>query len=95
MWDNEKIWPRSSRMPKVGELLQRRPVHAKVGEPIYLKAPAGADDDSASLHELTQQVMDRISSLLPDAVRNPPPPTDEQIAAASPSGAKKREGPDA
>jgi putative phosphoserine phosphatase/1-acylglycerol-3-phosphate O-acyltransferase len=95
LWDNEKIWPRSSRLPKLSELLARRPVHAKVGEQIYLKAPAGAEDDSAALHELTQRVMERISSLLPDEVRNPPHPTAQQIAAASPSGAKKQEGSDA
>jgi putative phosphoserine phosphatase/1-acylglycerol-3-phosphate O-acyltransferase len=69
LWDNEKIWPRSSRLPKVTELLTRRPVHAKVGEPMQLKLPAGADESTA-YHELTQQVMDKISALLPEEVRN-------------------------
>ena len=70
MWDNEKIWPRSSRLPKVTELLTRRPVHVKVGEPLHVKLPAGADD-SAAYRELTQQVMDRISALLPEEIRTP------------------------
>jgi putative phosphoserine phosphatase/1-acylglycerol-3-phosphate O-acyltransferase len=77
MWNNEKIWPRSERIPKVTELLKRTPVSVKIGEPIYLKA-------TEDLHKLTQQVMDKISSLLPDEVRNPPPPTEDQIRAATP-----------
>lgn len=85
LWDNEKIWPRSSKVPKVGELLSRRPVYAKVGEPMYLKLPAGREEDAAVFHELTDQVMDRISSLLPAEVRNPPSPTAEDIERATPS----------
>jgi putative phosphoserine phosphatase/1-acylglycerol-3-phosphate O-acyltransferase len=72
MWDNEKIWPRSSRLPHLMELITRRPVHAKVGEPLHLK---GDPDDPASLRDLAQQVMDAISSLLPDEVRNARPPS--------------------
>ena len=33
----------------------------------------------AGYRELTQQMMDAISALLPDAVRNPPRPTPEQL----------------
>ena len=81
MWDNEKIWPRSSRLPNVMELLTRRPVHAKVGEPMVLK---GDSSDPAVVKDLTQQVMDAISSLLPDLVRKPPKPSKEEIEAATP-----------
>lgn len=84
LWNNEKIWPRSSRLPKLGELLARRPVYAKVGEPIYLKLPPGGNESSATFHELTQRVMDRISQLLPEEVRNAPPPSPEQIELATP-----------
>lgn len=83
MWDNEKIWPRSSRLPKPGELLGRRPVYVKVGEPLYLKA---TDDASETYHELTRLVMDRISALLPDEVCNPPSPTPDEIRRATPPG---------
>jgi putative phosphoserine phosphatase/1-acylglycerol-3-phosphate O-acyltransferase len=86
MWDNEKIWPRSSRLPNVMEMVTRRPVHVKVGEPMQLKLPAGADE-SVAYRELTQQVMDAISALLPDEVRNPKRPTAEQIEAATPPDA--------
>lgn len=84
LWGTEKIWPRNSRLPKVGELVSRKPVYAKVGEPMYLKLPAGVTPDSVAYHELTQQVMDRIAQLLPEEVRDPATPTAEQIAAASP-----------
>jgi putative phosphoserine phosphatase / 1-acylglycerol-3-phosphate O-acyltransferase len=90
MWDNEKLWPRSSRLPKIPELIARRPVYAKVGEPIHLKLPPGRDDSNA-YHELSQQVMDRVSDLLPSDVRDPRPPTPEQIAAATPPSARKEE----
>jgi hypothetical protein len=71
-------------LPRIGDLLVRKPVYAKVGEPMYLKLPAGRKEGSAAYHELTQQVMDRISDLLPVEVRNPPTPTPEQVRAATP-----------
>ena len=85
LWDTEKIWPRNARLPRVGELLARRPVYAKVGEPVYLKLPPDATEDSAAYHELADEVMERIVALLPEGVRNPPAPTDEQIRLASPA----------
>jgi hypothetical protein len=66
-------------------MVTRRPVHVKVGEPMQLKLPAG--DESAAYRELTQQVMDAISALLPDDVRNPRRPTPEEIEAATPPDA--------
>lgn len=84
LWDTEKVWPRNTRVPKVTELLARRPVYAKVGEPMTLKLPAGSDGSSAEYHELADQVMERITELLPESVRNPAAPSDEQIRLASP-----------
>jgi putative phosphoserine phosphatase/1-acylglycerol-3-phosphate O-acyltransferase len=60
IWETEKVWPRSDRVPRVMELLMRRPVHAKVGEPFTLK------DTGADPHELAASVMERIRELLPD-----------------------------
>jgi putative phosphoserine phosphatase/1-acylglycerol-3-phosphate O-acyltransferase len=58
IWDTERVWPRSDRVPKVMELLQRRPVHAKVGEAMTLK---GSDDYRA----LAGSVLERIREQLP------------------------------
>lgn len=85
LWDTEKIWPRSHRLPKIGELLARKPVYAKVGEPMYLKLPPDRKESSTAYHELTNQVLERITELLPETVRNPAPPTEEQIRLATPS----------
>ena len=83
MWGTEKIWPRSSRVPKLDRLLAREAVYANVGTPIHLKA--GDEPDYA---ELTQQVMDAISALLPDEIREPAEPTLEQLKAATPANVK-------
>jgi putative phosphoserine phosphatase/1-acylglycerol-3-phosphate O-acyltransferase len=88
LWDTEKIWPRSARVPRVTELLARRPVYAKVGEPIHVKLPAGREESSAAFHELANEVMERITDLLPGEVRNPTPPTEAQIKLATPSKKK-------
>jgi hypothetical protein len=45
-------------------------VHVRAGEPLYLKAAPGQEDDRAVLADLTEQVMDAITALLPDDVRN-------------------------
>jgi len=58
IWDTERVWPRSDKVPRVTELLQRRPVHAKVGEPLTLK---GSDDYQA----LAESVLAKIRELLP------------------------------
>ena len=84
LWGTDRIWPRSHRLPRIGELVARRPVYAKVGEPMYLKLPPGQTENSAVYHELTQQVMERIRDLLPEEVRDPAPPTQEQIRLATP-----------
>jgi putative phosphoserine phosphatase/1-acylglycerol-3-phosphate O-acyltransferase len=89
LWDTEKVWPRSARLPKPQELLARRPVYAKVGEPMYLKLPEGGESDAA-YHELSDLVMEKIVELLPANVREPSPPTEEQIRLASPPKAAEK-----
>ena len=84
LWDTELIWPRNARLPDMAMLGET--VRARVGEPIWLKAPAGEEESKPVLEGLTRQVMDRISELLPDEVRHPEQPSPEQIAAASPPG---------
>ncbi len=85
LWDTERVWPRSSRVPRVQELASRQPVHARVGEPMMLKAPEGREEDREVLAELTAEVMEAIGSLLPDEVRYPPEPSEEDIREAIPA----------
>jgi putative phosphoserine phosphatase / 1-acylglycerol-3-phosphate O-acyltransferase len=93
IWDSEKVWPRNQRVPKVGELLARRPVYVKVGEPFTMKVPPGRKETSATFHLLADELMERVSDLLPSHVRDPGPPTEEQIRLASPAN-KQDKDPD-
>ena len=90
MWGTERIWPRNSRVPKVTELIARRPVYAKVGEPMSLKIPPGREANAAAYHQLAQagDGSDQCD-LLPEEVRNPPEPTEEQIRAGDSGNAKE------
>lgn len=92
LWDTEKVWPRKARLPNVRPWLPGAPwrpvVRVRVGEPLFLKAPAGREDDKETLDGLVQQVMDRIASLLPDEVRSARPPlSDEELARLKPPSA--------
>jgi putative phosphoserine phosphatase / 1-acylglycerol-3-phosphate O-acyltransferase len=60
LWETDQVWPRSDRVPRPMELLMRRPVHAKVGEPFTIKKESGNTGD------LAESVMDRIREQLPD-----------------------------
>lgn len=82
LWDTERIWPRSARVPDFARTKQT--VSARIGEPLWLKASEGEEDDERLLDALTQQIMGRIAELLPDDVRVPGEPTLDQIAAADP-----------
>jgi putative phosphoserine phosphatase / 1-acylglycerol-3-phosphate O-acyltransferase len=82
LWGTERIWPRAARVPDLAAL--KSTVHARIGEPIYLKVPGGDEDDLATLEASTQEVMDRIAELLPEDVREQASPSAEQITAASP-----------
>ncbi|HVE92962.1 MAG TPA: HAD-IB family hydrolase [Actinomycetota bacterium] len=89
LWDTERIWPRASRVPKVQELATRRPVQARVGEPLTFKAPEGREEDREVLSGLTAEVMEAIGSLLPDDVRYPPEPSEEDIREAIPANVRE------
>lgn len=82
LWGTEHLWPRSSRLPKPS--IGKRKVFARAGEPVAIAGSASDANDDAVVAERTQQVMDAIAALLPDEVREPAPPTPEQIAAATP-----------
>lgn len=84
LWDTERIWPRSSRVPGVVELATRVPTYARVGKPINVKLAASKREDKAELGRLTDKLMASISALLPADVRNAKPESDDDIARATP-----------
>jgi putative phosphoserine phosphatase/1-acylglycerol-3-phosphate O-acyltransferase len=79
LWGTERIWPRNERVPNLAML--KETVYARVGEPIYLKAPAGEEESKPLLDELARTVMERIAELLPPEVTEPKALTAESLAA--------------
>ncbi len=59
IWGTDHVWPRSDRFPRPMELLMRRPVHAKVGEPFTVKKGSGG------MQDLADSVLERIREQLP------------------------------
>jgi putative phosphoserine phosphatase/1-acylglycerol-3-phosphate O-acyltransferase len=77
LWGTEKVWPRSSRLPKFS-LTDRPLVTATVGPPVGLKYRS-ADAD-------TKKIMKALSALLPPEARVRRTPTPEELALTFPAG---------
>ena len=77
LWGTEKVWPRSSRFPKVS-LTDRPVVTATVGEPVELTYRSPDAD--------TKRIMKAISAVLPPEARKRRTPTPEQLALTYPPG---------
>lgn len=75
LWGTERVWPRSSRLPR---LWQIRDVRVRVGRPVDL----GREDLRAD----TAAVMDAIARLLPAEARRPYEPTPDELAQTYPPG---------
>ncbi len=77
LWGTEKVWPRSSRLPRLS--LNDRPlVTATVGPPVELKYRSPDAD--------TKRIMKAISALLPPESRVHRTPTEEELALTYPPG---------
>ncbi|KRE38811.1 phospholipid biosynthesis protein [Janibacter sp. Soil728] len=74
----EKVWPRSSRVPRVLNLLDRPEVTVTFGEPVDLKYRSVPRD--------MERVFDAITAMLPDEVREPARPTLAELALTYPDG---------
>jgi putative phosphoserine phosphatase/1-acylglycerol-3-phosphate O-acyltransferase len=74
----EKVWPRSSRVPRVLNLLDRPEVTVTFGEPVDLKYRSVPRD--------MERIFDAITAMLPDEVREPPRPTLAEMALTYPDG---------
>ncbi len=79
LWGTEKVWPRSSRLPRMS-LSDRPKVTATVGKPVKLKY----DDPDAD----TKRIMKAITKLLPPEARVKRTPTAEELALTYPPGYK-------
>ena len=77
LWGTEKVWPRSSRLPKMS-LTDRPHVTATVGAPVQL-AGRSADAD-------TKKIMKAITALLPPEARRKRTPSAEELALTYPPG---------
>jgi putative phosphoserine phosphatase/1-acylglycerol-3-phosphate O-acyltransferase len=76
LWGTEKVWPRSSRVPNVLNVLQPPPVRVRVGEPVDL--------DFADAQADTDRIMAAIMDLLPPQSRERHEPTPEELARTKP-----------
>ena len=77
IWGTEKVWPRSSRLPRLN-FVDRPEISATVGPAVGL-AYRSHDTD-------TKTIMQAITELLPAAAREPHHPTPEELAATYPPG---------
>jgi putative phosphoserine phosphatase/1-acylglycerol-3-phosphate O-acyltransferase len=78
LWGTEKVWPRSSRLPNVLNLVSPPVVRIRVGEPVVLKG--------RSLEADTKRLMAAIVALLPDDAYTRRTPSAEELALTFPPG---------
>jgi putative phosphoserine phosphatase/1-acylglycerol-3-phosphate O-acyltransferase len=77
LWGTERVWPRSSKVPKLVTLNPPR-VQVRVGEPILgFTGKVGPD---------TKRIMNGIVDLLPPEARTARVPTDAELRASYPGG---------
>ena len=77
-WGTEKVWPRSSRLPNLLNVVNPPLVRIRVGEPFKIggKTPAPA----------TKKIMTAISGLLPAEARMKRVPTEAELRLTYPPG---------
>jgi putative phosphoserine phosphatase / 1-acylglycerol-3-phosphate O-acyltransferase len=80
LWGTEKVWPRSSRLPAVLNVVDPPTVRIRVGAAVPLKY-SSVDAD-------TKRIMKALADLLPPEARVQREPTDAELAATLPPGSK-------
>ncbi len=78
LWGTEQVWPRSSRLPDITNVLNPPTVTVRVGDPVEMKGRS-VDAD-------TKRMMKAISALLPPEARRKRTPTREELARTYPGG---------
>ena len=76
LWGTEAVWPRSSKLPLVWNVVNPPRVEVRAGPPVAL----GHDDTEAD----TAVVMEAIQGLLPPDLRRRRTPTDDEVRRATP-----------
>ena len=76
IWGSEHVWPRSSPIPRVLEVLDPPTVRVRVGPPVDLKYRSAVAD--------TRRIMEAIVDCLPPEAREHREPTEEEIRRATP-----------
>ena len=79
MWGTEKVWPRSSRLPRL-DLTSPPTITVRIGTPFTVPGK-NADTD-------TEIIMARIVDLLPEEARTKRVPTKEELLLTYPPGYK-------
>jgi putative phosphoserine phosphatase/1-acylglycerol-3-phosphate O-acyltransferase len=80
LWGTERVWPRSSRLPNVLNLVDPPEIRIRVGPPVVLKY-RDVDAD-------TKAIMKAIMRLLPPESRQRRTPTERELAATLPPGGR-------
>lgn len=80
-WGTEKIMPRGAKVP---DLIHRHRVHILAGPPVDLADLAGRADDPAALHEATDRIMARITTLVEELRGEKAPPDRYDPSQATP-----------
>ena len=84
IWGTEQVWPRSSRLPRLTNLLHPATVTIRIGPARFL--------EGATAELATTELMSAISNLLPEARQRTSPPSPEEMASTYPSGAEETAG---
>ncbi|NLA36744.1 MAG: 1-acyl-sn-glycerol-3-phosphate acyltransferase, partial [Actinobacteria bacterium] len=78
LWGTENVWPRSSKVPNVTNVLNPPTVTVRIGAPVELAYDSVEAD--------TERIMAAIMRQLPSSAREYREPTEAEIRRASPSG---------
>jgi putative phosphoserine phosphatase/1-acylglycerol-3-phosphate O-acyltransferase len=81
VWGTEKVWPRSSRLPRPSSLFSRPVVRIRVGRPV--RGLTGSDFEAD-----TKKIMSAIVDLLPPEAKQRRTPTEAELALTRPPGHK-------
>jgi len=81
LWNTEAVWPRSSRLPRLTNVLSPPTVRVRVG-PAVAGLGRGPGDAVAD----TEKIMAAIGALLPEEARQLREPTEEELTRTYPMG---------